>query len=643
MRRSEEPKSSYWRDPASYDATLLDDFLSPLEKVVQQQGSVPHRQQVEMLERLHWYFTVDRRARAPTVALTAENAPIFHARMREILRHIDGQALESLDSNTVSCEVRHALLSYKSPVFCSAVAIDGYDHDQGLARLRYFVHGEPPPEVFIVDGTILTPAYSKYRACRYYHRTLLRQRIVWLPVANAASLKVRLAGELVSVDLGEPRFSSRPMLAPPSRMSRADTVLKAARDTFRPGKGGQQSLPAGWAGWKVRMMVGLARLPWIRHRFAKAWVFADRETGADDNAEHLYRWVREHHPEINAWFMLSRTSHDWPRLAADGFRLIPPGLMRQLLLLNCDNLISSHTEYAFGGFDRTLYGDAMKWRYTFLQHGVIKDDISHWLGPCEFDCFVTSSPAEHASIVDDDTPYPYTNREVKRTGLQRHDSLLRISRALPKDEVTQLLIMPTWRGGLVDERVNEMSNSERMAAFFASDYATHWRSLLRSVELSEMVAQQGIQLSFMPHPNAMEYLDAFDPPPSVHLVTLEGNQVQRMFAKSIGFITDYTSVAFTMAFLRRQVFYYQFDRESFYGGGHNWRAGYFDYDRDGFGPVSLTEHELLLHLRKFISNGARPESEFLRRMEYAMPGPDDLACQRIFGEILNLRTQVRLV
>jgi inhibitor of KinA sporulation pathway (predicted exonuclease) len=39
----------------------------------------------------------------------------------------------------------------------------------------------------------------------------------------------------------------------------------------------------------------------VRRKFAKAWIFIDRETEADDNAEHLYRWVKKHHPEVNAW------------------------------------------------------------------------------------------------------------------------------------------------------------------------------------------------------------------------------------------------------------------------------------------------------------------------------------------------------
>jgi CDP-glycerol glycerophosphotransferase (TagB/SpsB family) len=88
-----------------------------------------------------------------------------------------------------------------------------------------------------------------------------------------------------------------------------------------------------------------------------------------------------------------------------------------------------------------------------------------------------------------------------------------------------------------------------------------------------------------------------------------------------------------MGFLRRPTFYYQFDREQFYGGGHNWRPGYFDYDRDGFGPAARTEEELLSHLLPFLQGGCRCDPKYLARMQLAMPYPDDQACLRVFESI----------
>lgn len=635
-----EPATSFWRDLTTYDSVLENNFITPLEEAVKQHGLVPRALQLFVLQQLHWYFTVDMRERAPTVALTPSQAPMFHDRLRRIMQHIDAEVLEDLGLQHVSVEVRHALLSYKSPVMHSIVALDAYDHDQGLVRLSYYLHGDPPSESFLIDGVSAKPAYAKYRGCRYFHTLLLRQRIVWLSVARATELNVLLAGVAVPVIVGRAQFKATGVMGSTAEMVDNTAQLKFARAAYPPGKGGQEPLPQGWLGLKVRLLLALARLSMVRRKYAKAWVFVDRNENADDSAEHLYRWVRQNHPEVNAWFLLSPASVDWSRLAAEGFRLVPPGLMRQLLILNSEHIISSHAEYVFGGFDRGLYGCAMQWRYTFLQHGVINNDLSHWLGPREFDCFVTSSPAEHESIVGDDSAYPYTDREVRRTGLPRHDRLLQMSQQAKGVDVNMLLVMPTWRGNLVDSRATGSTAAERMAIFAASDYARHWRALLRNEELHSLATQHGQRVVFMPHPNAVAYVDAFDLPEHVQVVTAKDSVIQQVLASSVGFITDYTSVAFEMAFLRRPVFYYQFDRDCFYSGGHNWREGYFDYERDGFGPVAFTESELLRNLNRYFLNHAQPAPEYLLRMERAMPDRDDQACRRVFESVCSLRKPV---
>ncbi|WP_164962625.1 CDP-glycerol glycerophosphotransferase family protein [Rubrivivax sp. JA1026] len=626
-----EPPAAFWRDPASYDAVLRDVLLPPLAAAARR-GDVPLALQCAVLQRLHWYFSVDGRERAPTVVVDEAMAAVFHERVRTLMAHIEVDAVASFPGATT--EIRHVLLAYRDPSLVCGAAVDAYDHRQGLARVSYWIHGEPPAERLLVDGREVSPAFAKRRACNYFRRRLLRQRIAWVDIAEARSLQLEVDGRLVALALGPQPFSARP--AAPAEAGDGSGLPARIRAGFPPGKGGQEPLPAGWRGWKVRLLKALARSAPVRWRYGRSWVFIDREENADDSAEHLYRWVRQQHPEVNAWFMLSPQSADWPRLQAEGFRLMPPGWRRKLLVLNAEHIVSSHAEWVFGGFDRRLFGDAMQWRYTFLQHGVIKDDLSHWLGPREFDCFVSSSPAEHESIVGDDTAYPYTDREVRRTGLPRHDRLLRYADETPADEANILLVMPTWRGSLVDDRAQACTPQERVTAFAASEYATRWRAVLGSPRLHARAAEAGLKLAFMPHPNAVPYIEAFGLPPDVQLVTAGDTSIQRVFARAAAFMTDYTSVAFTMAFLRRPVFYYQFDQQSYYGGGHNWRPGYFDYERDGFGPVALNEDQLLVQLEAFFDDGCRVAPEFLARMERAMPDRDDESCARVYAAMLSL-------
>ena len=56
-------------------------------------------------------------------------------------------------------------------------------------------------------------------------------------------------------------------------------------------------------------------------------------------------------------------------------------------------------------------------------------------------------------------------------------------------------------------------------------------------------------------------------------------------------VTDYSSVFFDVAFLRKPVVYYQFDEEEF--RKYHYQKGYFDFRRDGFGPVCTTQEALL--------------------------------------------------
>jgi CDP-glycerol glycerophosphotransferase (TagB/SpsB family) len=141
----------------------------------------------------------------------------------------------------------------------------------------------------------------------------------------------------------------------------------------------------------------------------------------------------------------------------------------------------------------------------------------------------------------------------------------------------------------------------------------------------------------MPHPDAVPFIEAFDPPAYVQIVTAENSVVREVLCRTSAFITDYTSVAFTMAFLRRMVFYFQFDRDTFYGGSHNWREGYFDYDRDGFGPVATSELQLMTHLRQYFVDKERIDPEYLSRMTRAIPDRDSESCARTFKNILDIR------
>lgn len=626
-RRSSEPTFEYWRNADTYGRLLTDSCLLPLQRATRASTSAPRWLQRAVVDQLQWYFDVDLRERAPTVVINRARAPAFHELIAQILAMVNDSTILELEAFGVRSEVIHALLSYVVQPTHDVICLDAYDAAQQLARVRYFLHGRWPDEIFKIDGHVVTPTYAKYRACKFFTRTLYWQRVVWLPMVPGNRLECIIDGVFRPIgisgeDVGEIDVQTI-----------GGSVLPIEK-LHRPTKGGQQAIPLDLRGIKAHALRMMARFPWISARFQDAWVFIDRDENADDSAEHMYRWMATHHPEVNCWFLLNPGTPDWLRLEKEGFRLVSPGLRRKLLLLNSKYIISSHAQYMNAGFDSKLYGDMMSWRYVFLQHGVIKDDLSHWLGELGFDIFVTSSPAEHESVVGNDTAYQYTDREVYRTGLLRHDRLLRMAAAVDHKDIDVILVMPTWRGGLVDQRAEKYA--DLLEAFAASEYVRVWSGFLRNPDVHALCARYGKRIVFMPHANVAPFVDAFDLPSHVEIATSNNTSIQKLFSESAALVTDYTSVAFTFALLRRTVFYYQYDRDDFFSGGHNWREGYFDFERDGFGPVVYDEKALIAALGRFLANDSRPDRAYLERMVNAMPETDGKSCERLFDVIANI-------
>src|SRR5689334_20072168 len=119
-------------------------------------------------------------------------------------------------------------------------------------------------------------------------------------------------------------------------------------------------------------------------------------------------------------------------------------------MLNCRQLVSSHADRSVTRPEAITALATPEWRFAFLQHGVMQDDVSGWLNAADVDLLVTSTSAEHEAVVGDDSPYRYGERETVLAGLPRFDRLRRADRRFPPERRNLLLLAPTWRHWLVD-------------------------------------------------------------------------------------------------------------------------------------------------------------------------------------------------
>ncbi|MGN0464096.1 MAG: glycosyltransferase, partial [Acutalibacteraceae bacterium] len=179
------------------------------------------------------------------------------------------------------------------------------------------------------------------------------------------------------------------------------------------------------------------------------WLVSDRVDLADDNGEAFFKYLIENHSEdVDAYFVLNEESADFDRLSKIGPTVATFSYKHKLLTLLADKVISSsaneNTLDPFHPF-RYVFEDISNADFIFLQHGVLKGDLSGWLRKPNKNIagFITSAMPEREAVINQKA-YGYGEKEVWLTGLPRFDRLYH-------DEKKLVTIAPTWRKYLVSD------------------------------------------------------------------------------------------------------------------------------------------------------------------------------------------------
>ena len=148
----------------------------------------------------------------------------------------------------------------------------------------------------------------------------------------------------------------------------------------------------------------------------------------------------------------------------------------------------------------------------------------------------------------------------------------------------------------------------------------------------------GYQIRFLNHPNMSATANMI--PANAKLVYLSDDTAYRtIFAESDLILTDFSSIAFDFAYLRKPVIYYQEDIAEFYSGAHTYDKGYFEYERDGFGEVIFETDKLVDCLIEYMENGCQLKEKYRARIDATFPFSDQNNCQRVYEEIIKLDKQ----
>ena len=186
-----------------------------------------------------------------------------------------------------------------------------------------------------------------------------------------------------------------------------------------------------------------------KNKFNKSeiWIINDKQNIARDNGEYFFRYLKHKKPEdIEFYFVIKKDCFDYQRLKPLGniLELESESYKNKFLLSNkiISSVSESWVDNPFGN-DRKYIRDLFHFDYIFIQHGIIKDDLSKYLNRLtkNFSLMITSANKEYKSILDN--KYHYNKNNVILTGLPRFDNLQKFATKTNNQKI--ILIIPTWR------------------------------------------------------------------------------------------------------------------------------------------------------------------------------------------------------
>lgn len=359
----------------------------------------------------------------------------------------------------------------------------------------------------------------------------------------------------------------------------------------------------------------------------RIWLFMDRLDVADDNAEHLFKYALTQNDGIEKYFILNKDSRDFERLEKIGNVVIAGSEEHKLLACHAEKIISSQADAVvinpFYKNEKFLNG-LFSAKVYFLQHGVIKEDISSWLHKYDKYLYLilTSARMEYESFFNPESQYNYSKSVVQLLGLPRHDYREKL------EDKKEIVVMPSWRRSLEHLSEEQFKNSEFYKAY---------NSLLNDERLIRFLDKQGYILIFKPHHNLKEHLHLFDKHPSVKFDYMKNNENNKtytytnIFNHSSLLVTDYSSAVFDFAYIKKPIIYYHAVEDYHF----NIENSFFNYETMGFGEIAKSSEGLVNLIMNYVNHDCKMKDKYKQRVDDFFEFRDKNNCQRVYNFILN--------
>lgn len=364
------------------------------------------------------------------------------------------------------------------------------------------------------------------------------------------------------------------------------------------------------------------------------WLVSDRFDKANDNGEAMFRYLMNFGPKDRKYYyVISRDSSDFSRLQQEFGDVIIDIYSDQYEIYKA----LAEVELLAYLFNPTLRLPASHLRnitdtkYVFLQHGVSEKVNPKFFTHFDYDLdlFVTSLEKEKDIISNPKNGYMIDPDRVVNTMMPRFDERY-------SDDKKNILIFLTWRKYLVPN-ANKNGTRDYNENFKDSDYYRAIINILNSKKLAKLTHKYGFKIQIYLHPELQWQLPDFVNKKyenNVEILPANSN-FNKMIAEASMVITDFSSIHFDFAYLKKPVVYYQFDKNDFLIK-HTADDIWFNYEEMGFGPVVNNEDDLEKEISKYIEIGMHNPQKYIDRINQTFPYFDKNSSKRVYNSVLKM-------
>ena len=400
------------------------------------------------------------------------------------------------------------------------------------------------------------------------------------------------------------------------RRKAEETLLAHMREVAEGKPGREQKLAKKALAWR--------KAYWKRYdEFTgrRIWTYNDKGYKAGDNAEYAIRYANAQDDGIEKVFYIDPDCPDGVRMRNEGYKVLKPSSEDAVLYaLHAEVVYMTHIPpYHKFGISNVLlpyFKDLVNAQVIRMYHG-FPGTRSASYAQMAFDTSAVVVGTEYEKTLYTDEDNCYLPSQIIPSGMPRYDDL-------KDDRRGQILFAPTWRPSLAGKKV-KTGASLHNPEFVHSAYYQLYNRILTDPKLLETARDHGYKLCMFLHPKLSAQADDFlsnDVVKSIN--SAEDMDYVTIMRQSDLMVTDYSSVQYDFAYMRKPVVYYHDPALP------HWRTLPPEYEKILLGEIARSAEELVEVLCSYMESDCALKPEYRERIESFFLQKDRNSAKRLY-------------